>query len=376
MAEPLRTELPSTAAERAPTVAGSEGVSTAPKSPRGPRVLRFRKTERLVHWSLAIPFLVCYTTAVILIVLQTRAPHNPLRPILSWAHRLSGVCLICFPLIAVFRSKGDLRIHFYNIRQAWIWTLSDIRWLLLAGAAAVSKHVSLPEQGKFNAAEKLNFMMLMTMYPLYILTGLTIWLTHNAFISWILHVGMALIGSPLVLGHIYMAAVNPSSRTGLQGMISGFVDRHWAKHHYRQWFHENFKSTATIHAVASDDAHPARSEVHILCSCCGQSFVESVETLARAIPEAAPLFCKHCGAEIHRLSVIPDPSDLESTLSGAVRGGDAVQLLVQAVLEFEQKHEAPRNSDCYVAFSEGTEGPGLYGVLKEHAGPEAIRESA
>jgi cytochrome b subunit of formate dehydrogenase len=288
---------------------------------------------------------------------------------------MSGVCLICFPLIAVYRSKGDLRIHFYNIRQAWIWTLSDIRWLLLAGAAAVSKHVSLPEQGKFNAAEKLNFMMLMTMYPLYILTGLTIWLTHNAFISWILHAGMALIGSPLVLGHIYMAAFNPSSRTGLQGMISGFVDRQWAKHHYREWFQENFKGTATIEAVAANGTHPARSEVHILCSCCSRSFVESMEALVRAIPDVAPLFCKHCGAEIHRLSFMPDPSALESMLSGTAAGGDAVQRLVQAVLAFEQQNRAPISSDCYVAFSQVTEGPGLYGVLQEHARPEAIRES-
>ena len=110
------------------------------------------------------------------------------------------------------------------------------------GWAAVSDKVKLPEQGKFNAAEKINFMVLMVTYPLYVLTGLSMWLTHLAILSWILHFLMATMALPLIGGHLYMALINPGSRHGVHGMISGFVDRHWAKHHYRRWYREHHET--------------------------------------------------------------------------------------------------------------------------------------
>ncbi len=57
--------------------------------------------------------------------------------------------------------------------------------------SAVSSKFELPKQGKFNAAEKVNFMVLMGTYPLYVLTGLSIWLTRGAFLAWVLHFLMA-----------------------------------------------------------------------------------------------------------------------------------------------------------------------------------------
>jgi formate dehydrogenase subunit gamma len=209
--------------------------------PLSRKILRFRKSERSLHWALAIPFLVCLVTALILVIYYNPDPQRPYRAFFSWTHRISGIFLIFLPFIAVVRSRGDHRIFFYNIRQAWIWTMEDLKWLSLMELAAVSKKFVLPEQGKFNAAEKINFMNLMATYPLYILTGLLVWLTDVAFISWLLHFLMALIVLPLIGGHIYMALINPSSRIGLEGMITGFVDRQWAKHHYTRWYREHFE---------------------------------------------------------------------------------------------------------------------------------------
>lgn len=204
------------------------------------KILRFRRSERSLHWALAVPFLVCMATALVMVIVYNPDPQRPYRALFSWTHRISGMFLIFLPLIAVMKSKGDHRIYFYNIRQAWVWTMEDLRWLSLMGLAAVSKKFVLPEQGKFNAAEKINFMNLMATYPLYILTGLLVWLTDVAFVSWILHFLMALIVVPLIAGHIYMALINPASRIGLEGMITGFVDRHWAKHHYGKWYREHY----------------------------------------------------------------------------------------------------------------------------------------
>ncbi len=161
-----------------------------------------------------MPFLVCFATALILVVFYNPEPHRPYRVLFSWMHRTSGLCLIVLPLLAVYRSRGDFRVHFYNIKQAWTWVFDDFKWLSLMMAASVNTKIKLPDQGKFNAAEKMNFMVLMGTYPLYIATGLFIWLTHVAFVSWLMHTAMALLATPLILGHMYMAIVSQQRPSG------------------------------------------------------------------------------------------------------------------------------------------------------------------
>jgi cytochrome b subunit of formate dehydrogenase len=163
-----------------------------------------------------------------------------------------------FPVLAILRGARDFRIHLYNIRQAWVWVASDIKWLLLMGFAAVSRRIHLPEQGKFNAAQKLNFMMVMSTYPIYIITGLIMWMSGVTLLAWLIHFGMAVVATPFILGHMFMATIPPSSRKGLQGMISGFVDRQWAKHHHARWYRENFQDAAVPNpavAVSQDAAN-------------------------------------------------------------------------------------------------------------------------
>ncbi len=150
------------------------------------------------------------------------------------------------PPLTLLAGMADWRTHLGNLRQAWSWDANDIRWLLLAPRAAVNHRITLPEQGKFNAAEKLNFMMLTATYPLYIVTGIMVWMPGIAFFSWIAHLAMAVMGFPLVAGHIFMAAINPSTRIGLEGMFTGWVDREWAKHHYRIWYREHFEKDEAV----------------------------------------------------------------------------------------------------------------------------------
>ena len=217
------------------------GQTTQPTT----KVLRFKESERTLHWAIALPFLVCWMTAAILVFAYNPMPLRPYRDVLSWAHRISAVGFIVLPPLAVIRSRKDIATHFNNIRQAWAWTFSDIRWLTRMVAAMVSKRVQLPEQGKFNAGEKLNFMLVMTTYPLYIATGLLMWFTHANWFAWIFHALMAVIATPFVLGHMFMAMINRDTRVSMQGMISGYVDRTWAKHHHARWYRETVGSDET-----------------------------------------------------------------------------------------------------------------------------------
>jgi len=217
-------------------------------------ILRFRESERQMHWALAVPFMVCYTTALILVLVYNPSPLRPFRTVFSWTHRISGVCLFALPLWTIAQYRREFAIHWQNIREVWAWRLDDVKWLLLMGPSTLNKTISLPDSDKFNAAEKLNFMMLTTTYPLYVITGFLIWLPGVAYLSWLVHLSMAALATPLILGHIFMATVNPDTRVGLSGMVSGFVDRHWAMHHYRRWYNANFGSSVMLAVLAADPA--------------------------------------------------------------------------------------------------------------------------
>jgi formate dehydrogenase subunit gamma len=248
-------------------------------------VLRFRACERHLHWALAIPFKVCYLTALILVLVYNPDPSRPLRQMFSWLHRGSGICLAVLPLATILWHRRDFALHLDNVRRAWSWSWGDFKWLGLMGLAVISPRISLPHQGKFNAAEKINFMSLTVTYPMYVVTGLTIWFFGPAFVSWLVHFSLATMATPLILGHVFMATVNPDTRVGLSGMITGFVDRHWAHHHYRLWYDEHFDRPTV--------AEPAQLEAPVAVTDPAEPLGDEVEATPRPslpAPSAKPSF--------------------------------------------------------------------------------------
>jgi len=228
------------------------------------QILRFRKSERILHWSIAAPFMVCFATGMILMFFYNLHSPGISRPVFSWLHRLAGAALVLLPVVTALRHWKDYGIHFYNVKHAWGWAKDDVRWLLLMIPAAVNRRIKLPEQGKFNAAEKINFLMVLCTYPLFIATGLLIWMPERVVLFWIVHVGLALIATPLMLGHIYMALINPETRVGLSGMLSGYVDRHWAMHHYRLWYRENFEPDDEDTGKGTESSSPCRANAIVV----------------------------------------------------------------------------------------------------------------
>jgi formate dehydrogenase subunit gamma len=238
-----------------PVDQGRRPKTLATRAPH--EILRFHACERHLHWAIAIPFEICYLTALILVAVYNPAPSRPFRDVFAWIHRLSGLGLALLPPLMLFIHRREFGKHLCNIREAWSWRFDDLKWLLLMGPSTVSRRVVLPHQGKFNAAEKINFIVVMSTYPLYIATGLTIWFLRPAFASWVVHVAMAMAATPLVLGHVFMATVYPDTRVGLKGMVSGWVSREWAWHHYRRWYEEQFGPFEPHVQAAPADAAPA-----------------------------------------------------------------------------------------------------------------------
>jgi cytochrome b subunit of formate dehydrogenase len=84
---------------------------------------------------------------------------------------------------------------------------------------------------KFNYASA---MMLMSTYPIFIVTGVLIWITDSAFLFWLIHLALALMATLFLLSHILMSVLDPPARVALSKRISGFVDRRYQKHDHKR----------------------------------------------------------------------------------------------------------------------------------------------
>jgi formate dehydrogenase gamma subunit len=144
-----------------------------------------------------------------------------------------------FLVYAIFGFRNYLRIE---VLQNEIGLDGDdvlwlkVRTLLLLGQT----NEFLPPQGVYNAGQKLFALLVYTMVPLIMLSGLT--MTFHWFgapvVAWamVLHffaVGMVVSG---LMIHVYMGAVFPEEKPAFYSMISGAVDELYAyRHHFKWW---------------------------------------------------------------------------------------------------------------------------------------------
>ena len=290
------------------------------EAPMPSRILRFLPGERFLHWALAGPFVLLYLSAALMLAFYGEPNPRHFREAFAIAHRVFGVMLIVLPPLALLGGIGDRRVHLENLREGWIWNVDDLRWLVLFPKNAMNPKIKLPEQGKFNAAEKLNFMMVSTFYPLYIITGIMVWMPGIAIFAYLSHYAMAVAGVPLVCGHIFMATINPETKVGLSGMFTGWVDRGWAKHHYRKWYRSHFEPQEVVLKLAEQLKRPAR----VRCGSCEQvQLFASWNQLIEHTFQVEPLVCPSCESPIRLVRPGSENRAAEAIVRHLQTAGDA-----------------------------------------------------
>ncbi len=193
-------------------------------------VVRFTASERVFHWAQALPYLVLLVSGALLL-LERNLPFEWVAvDRLVTIHEVAGIALPVAMFLAFL--GGDKRLLLANAAAALRWSRADVKWLLFAPLGRVLAPGVLPPSGKFNAGQKLNIVMQLVLIPIFLVTGLFMWLEGEALLSWCVHVGAFVVAVPLVLGHLYLALIHPSTRKGLSGVFGGRVDREWAMHHY------------------------------------------------------------------------------------------------------------------------------------------------
>ena len=196
-------------------------------------VRRFSPAERSLHWLLAGTFLTMLATGLILTLpsLAELAANRQL-----WKNIHLGAALgFWVGLLALMSSAGpELRA---TARELDRFDDDDRRWLRWS----VHRQGDEPRQARFNAGQKLNAAIVAGLVVVFTASGVLIYLqeTSAAFrgrtSAILVHDVATWVSIPLILGHLYLATVNRSTRHSLRGMILGTVRRDWARRHHPKW---------------------------------------------------------------------------------------------------------------------------------------------
>lgn len=207
---------------------------------------RFSGASRLAHWALALPFLFLLVSGLLLFLPSVKAVHVGGYRLVPLLHVIAGgVFLAAAPL--VWLAAPDRRTLRADLRRLLSPGAGDGAWLRYAGYSVLGARLKSPPAGKFNAGQKLNTAALLLLSAGLGLSGLVLGVNFftkavfgSAFVERVfpLHDLFMLLSLPLVAGHVYLAAINPSTRPSLRGMLDGRVRRGWAASHHVRWLQE------------------------------------------------------------------------------------------------------------------------------------------
>ncbi|HEY2353596.1 MAG TPA: cytochrome b/b6 domain-containing protein [Gaiellaceae bacterium] len=189
-------------------------------------VRRFSPVERLLHWVNALGFFFLLATGLIL-YLPSLSILVARRQLIQSMHFWAGVGWLA--ALAIVVALGFRRL-LRTARELESFDGDDLRWL--RGGKA--------PQGKFNAGQKINAALTAAFTLLFGLSGLLLWFgehdTRLRFASTvILHDGLMYVSLSLLVGHLDLALIHPTTRHALRGMTVGTVSEEWAHRHHGKW---------------------------------------------------------------------------------------------------------------------------------------------
>ena len=190
-------------------------------------VKRFTVSERAVHWLTALAF---FSLLISGLVVGRRGTFHDVMYALHLAS--AGVLLGGVALIVVAGNRRALRGTAHELSSL---DVEDREWLGAIGARLLSGAPE-PPAARFNAGQKVNFILVCILLAALYVTGadtIVAGTHHNLIFGG--HKLATIVLCVLVVGHLYMALVNRATRHALRGVLTGEVDREWARKHYPRW---------------------------------------------------------------------------------------------------------------------------------------------
>ena len=224
--------------------------------PTGRTLTRWSAFERVMHWYVAISFIILAITGLSLMF-----GKSVLIPLLgkegfaAWAQLSKPV----HDYLALPFAAG-----FVIMMLMWIpknvFKSHDFAWLKTLGGKIGGGH---PDAGFLNGGEKMFYWLLffggiaITASGFFLLFPNMGWTRDTMQLSHIIHAASTLFLIAVALGHIYLGSVGVEGV--FEGMVSGEVDEAFAKGHHNLWYEEVKGTAKTQDAAAGKGAAAAQT---------------------------------------------------------------------------------------------------------------------
>ena len=198
----------------------------------GNEIVRHNRTSRLIHWSVALTFVICVFTGM------------PIwTPVFGWmAHLFGGltVARVIHPWAGVAFVLASIFMFFQWISDMHLEP-NERDWLGPKALQYMRYETDDSEVGKYNGGQKLFFWAAGLGALALLLSGLLMWFPR-AFppilmqLAYILHDVTFILFAVAIVFHIYLGTAAEPGTFG--SMIRGTVTREWARLHHPRWFRE------------------------------------------------------------------------------------------------------------------------------------------
>ncbi len=195
-------------------------------------LLRYSAELRTNHWLVALSFILAALSGLALF-----------HPALFWLSNLFGGgpwTRILHPFIGIFMVLVFLAL------AARVWdenrfASADWQWLRQWRDVIANREDRLPEVGRYNAGQKLVFLVLVVCLLALFITGFLMWRSYFTLpvpvvrIASVVHAVGALVLICAIVVHIYAGFW---VRGSMHAMLRGSVTPGWAWRHHRAWFRQ------------------------------------------------------------------------------------------------------------------------------------------
>ncbi|MBP1719281.1 MAG: formate dehydrogenase gamma subunit [Deltaproteobacteria bacterium] len=183
---------------------------------------KYTFVERLLHWVHTASFVPLVATGLVLYL-------DFLKPLAQgeageWmrlVHRLTAILFVGEPVIYGILQPRRLWMHI----KEFSFERDDLGWMKSAfGYYVLGRHTDMPPQGRFNTGEKINGMVMILTWALFVGTGLVMW-----------------FGKGLVPADIFRLMVmvhdHPLMWAALVSMRFGYTSASYAAEHHAKWYY-------------------------------------------------------------------------------------------------------------------------------------------
>jgi len=222
----------------------------------GVKVPRWELYQRVIHWFVAVTFILLAVTGLIL--LYGRAILIPVFGLDFFAAAASA-CKTTHNLLGPLFVVG-LVLMILNFIRGNLPEPGDLQWFA-KGGGMLRQHVSA---GALNAGEKVWFWVVTVMGLSVAVTGLVldfpIFGQTRELMQWsqIIHAIAAIIFVSGALGHIYIGTLGMEG--SFESMATGYVDANWAKAHHDRWYADMQRQGKVGAVMSGEEPSPGRGK--------------------------------------------------------------------------------------------------------------------